>query len=171
MSKSTPGSIANEFFEHKGIIYVIPQKSLEDIDAATALAIDCGANDVTEAEISDGVNGFEVNFFLISDLCYYLNSVCCTLILLYLVFLFLSLNLMNFMSVFQFHCEANCIDSVRQNMESRGIIIYDSCIPYLAIRKVSVSSDSSKLITEMYDRIRDAVDYVDNFYDNCEVVK
>uniref|UniRef100_A0A0R3T7M8 Rop family plasmid primer RNA-binding protein n=1 Tax=Rodentolepis nana TaxID=102285 RepID=A0A0R3T7M8_RODNA len=41
----------------------------------------------------------------------------------------------------------------------------------LPIKKVPVSAESIKLIAEMYDRIRDAIDCVDNFYDNCEVTE
>lgn len=62
MSRSVPGSIANEFFEHKGIVSAKTQKNLENIDLATELAIDCGAHDVTETEIDAGVRGFEVGF-------------------------------------------------------------------------------------------------------------
>lgn len=63
----------------------------------------------------------------------------------------------------------NDIDKVRQSLESRGINIYESCCPYLPLKKVAVSAESVKLIGEMYDRIRESVDYADNFYDNCEV--
>ncbi|VUZ54857.1 unnamed protein product [Hymenolepis diminuta] len=129
VSKSNPGSIANEFFEHKGIISITPQKSAENIDAVTELAIECGANDVEETEIDDGVKGFE------------------------------------------FHCEVNDLDKVRQSLESRGISVYESYCPYLPLRKVTVSAEDVKLIVEMYDRIRDAIDYADNFYDNCEVTE
>ncbi|CDS37176.1 translational activator of cytochrome c oxidase [Echinococcus multilocularis] len=126
VSRSTPGSIANEFFEHKGVISVAPQKTLENIDVATELAIDCGAHDVTETEIDAGVKGFE------------------------------------------FHCGVNDVNNVRQSLESRGVNVYESFCPYLAVRKVSVSSSDYKLMNQMYDRIRDAIDYTDNFYDNCE---
>ncbi|KAM3178027.1 hypothetical protein ACTXT7_003398 [Hymenolepis weldensis] len=129
VSKSNPGSIANEFFERKGIISITLQKSAENIDAVTELAIECGANDVEETEIDDGVKGFE------------------------------------------FHCEVNDLDTVRQSLESRGISVYESYCPYLPLRKVAVSAEDVKLIGEMYDRIRDAIDYADNFYDNCEVTE
>nr|CDS27180.1 translational activator of cytochrome c oxidase [Hymenolepis microstoma] len=129
VSRSNPGSLANEFFEHKGIISIKPQKAAENIDGVTELAIECGANDVEETEIDDGVKGFE------------------------------------------FHCEVNDVDKVRQSLESRGISIYESYCPYLPIKKVPVSAESIKLIAEMYDRIRDAIDYADNFYDNCEVTE
>ncbi|VDO02058.1 unnamed protein product [Rodentolepis nana] len=59
VSRSNPGSLANEFFEHKGIISITPQKSAENIDGVTELAIECGASDVEETEIDDGVQGFE----------------------------------------------------------------------------------------------------------------
>ncbi|VDM21963.1 unnamed protein product [Hydatigera taeniaeformis] len=126
VSKSTPGSITNEFFEHIGIVSAAPQKFLENIDMATELAINCGAHDVAEADIGAGVKGFE------------------------------------------FHCDVNDVNNVRLNLESHGVNVYESYCPYLAIRKVSVSSTDLKLMNEMYDRIRGAFDYVDNFYDNCE---
>ncbi|VDK32120.1 unnamed protein product [Taenia asiatica] len=126
LSRSTPGSIVNEFFEHKGIVSATPQKTLENIDVATELAIDCGAHDVTETEIDAGVKGFE------------------------------------------FHCDVNEVNNVRLSLESHGVNVYESYCPYLAVRKVSVSSADYKLMNQMYDRIRDAIDYTDNFYDNCE---
>ncbi|KAM7542342.1 hypothetical protein Aperf_G00000010400 [Anoplocephala perfoliata] len=129
VSRSNPGSIANEFFEHKGIISIVPQKLAENFDAATELAIECGAIDVEEAEIDAGVKGFE------------------------------------------FHCEVNDVDKVRQSLESRGINVYESYSPYLAIRKVSVSVENCKLMNEMYERIREGIEHADNFYDNCEPIE
>ncbi|KAL5107526.1 Translational activator of cytochrome c oxidase 1 [Taenia crassiceps] len=114
-------------YGYRGIVSAIPQKSLENIDIATELAIDCGAHDVAEAEIDAGVEGFE------------------------------------------FHCDANDVNNVRLSLESRGVNVYESYCPYLAVRKVSVSCADYKLINQMYGRIRDAIDYTDNFYDNCEV--
>lgn len=72
------------------------------------------------------------------------------------------------MLILQFHCDVNDVNNVRLNLESHGVDIYESYCPYLAVRKVSISSADCKLMNQMYDRIRDTIDYADNFYDNCE---
>ncbi|VDD82216.1 unnamed protein product [Mesocestoides corti] len=72
---------------------------------------------------------------------------------------------------FEFHCELNDVDSVRQKLVSRGIDVYESYCPYLPRQKVAVSAESGRLINEMYNRLREAIDYADNFYDNCDLTE
>lgn len=64
VSKSNPGSIANEFFNHIGVVSVRNQSALDNIDKATETAIECGASDVQEVDIDDGVKGFEVTMIV-----------------------------------------------------------------------------------------------------------
>ncbi len=60
------------------------------------------------------------------------------------------------------------VDQVREKLEAQGVCVYEACSPYLPRETVEVPPESIKLIGEMYDRLRDAIDYADNFYDNCK---
>ncbi|VDK31979.1 unnamed protein product [Dibothriocephalus latus] len=126
VSKAAAGSIANEFFDHIGLVLVNEQKGLENLDKATELAIEAGAADVRETTLDDGKKYFEVRF----------------------------------------QCEPTQVDTVRLNLESHNITVYDSDAPYVPRETIEVSPENYALILEMYDRLKENVDYVENVYDN-----
>uniref|UniRef100_A0A183TGI0 Putative transcriptional regulatory protein Minf_0651 n=1 Tax=Schistocephalus solidus TaxID=70667 RepID=A0A183TGI0_SCHSO len=65
-----------------------------------------------------------------------------------------------------FECEPTQVDAVRMNLESHNITVYDSDAPYVPRETIEVSPESYTLILEMYDRLKENVDYVENVYDN-----
>ncbi|KAL7059825.1 hypothetical protein AAHC03_013274 [Spirometra sp. Aus1] len=67
---------------------------------------------------------------------------------------------------FEFQCEPAQVDAVRLKLESHNISVYDSDSPYVPRETIEVPPESYTLIQEMYDRLRENVDYVENFYDN-----
>lgn len=153
-------SAAPRLFEHCGVVRVDVTDRIPNLDAATELAIQVGANDVQEAEISpDELEEEEVSQKGAAGKSKAPAKAAAKV----------DAQPAKPVQVFEFICDPRIVSQVRSKLEGHQLVIRSAEDEFRPNNPVRVTSEFYETVTEFYLKMMDSIDEVERVFDNLEV--